>query len=205
MKQIMQAKDMLSKKIKFLFLLLLCTLSLSQTTNAQDLNIDKVKQYLNNIDQFSASFIQNDGETIEEGKIYIGEKRVRLNYLSSSKIIILSKNKAMYHDSSLEETEFFNPNNTSAKIFFDIFKDNEIIKLSNIKLKDNYFEIKKVINSNDQSFNLSIVFENNPVLIRKINLINENISLSLSLSNHNYNTRFDKNFFRMIPPSGISN
>ena len=48
----------------------------------------KILDYLNSIQYFSASFIQNDNETLSEGKVYIGKKRVRAEYLSPSKILI---------------------------------------------------------------------------------------------------------------------
>ena len=51
---------------------------------------------------FSASFIQNDNETLSEGKVYIGEKRVRADYSFPTNIlIILDKNKAMYYNYEL--------------------------------------------------------------------------------------------------------
>ena len=66
--------------------------------------------YLNELENFSASFIQTDGENLSEGKVYIGEKRIRAEYYSPTKIlIILDKDRAMYYNYELEEDEFFNP------------------------------------------------------------------------------------------------
>ena len=69
---------------------------------------NKVINYLDNLHLFSASFIQNDGETLSEGLISIGMKRIRVEYLTPSKIlIILDDNKAMYYNYELQEDEFF--------------------------------------------------------------------------------------------------
>ena len=84
----------------------------------------EILNYLYSLKQFSASFLQNDGENLSEGKVYIGSKRVRAEYFTPSKIlIILDDNKAMYYNYELEEDEFFNPRNTNAWFFYDIFRN----------------------------------------------------------------------------------
>ena len=40
----------------------------------------EVLNYLSSLSDFSASFIQSDGENLSEGKVYIGKKRVRAEY-----------------------------------------------------------------------------------------------------------------------------
>ena len=62
----------------------------------------KVLNHLSSLKYFSASFLQNDGSNLSEGKVYIGEKRVRAEYFSPTKIvIILDEDKAMYYNLSL--------------------------------------------------------------------------------------------------------
>ena len=69
--------------------------------------------YLSSLSDFSASFLQSDGENLSEGKVYIGKERVRAEYFLPTKIlIILAEDKAMYYNYVLEEDEFFNPKNT---------------------------------------------------------------------------------------------
>ena len=86
--------------------------------------------YLSSLSDFSASFLQSDGENLSEGKVYIGKKRVRAEYFLPTKIlIILSEDKAMYYDYVLEEDEFFNPKNTNAWFFYDIFRNPLFLKM----------------------------------------------------------------------------
>ena len=62
----------------------------------------KILDYLNSLKYFSASFIQNDGENLSEGKVYIGEKRVRAVYLYPSKIlIVLDEDEFMKAETSI--------------------------------------------------------------------------------------------------------
>ena len=49
---------------------------------------DKVEvlNYLSSISDFSASFLQSDGENLSEGRVYVGKERVRAEYFLPTKI-----------------------------------------------------------------------------------------------------------------------
>ncbi len=112
------------------------------SADSNDKNI--ILNHLNSLKYFSASFLQNDGENLSEGKVYIGKKRVRAEYFSPTKIlIILSENKGMYYNYELDEDEFFNPKNTNAWFFYDIFRNTFFFEDSLIESKNNYLTIKK--------------------------------------------------------------
>jgi len=162
----------------------------------------KILDYLNSLQYFSASFIQNDNETLSEGMVYIGEKRVRAEYLSPSKIlIVLDEDKAMYYNYELEEDEFFNPKNTNAWFFYDIFRNPNFFEDSEIKLKDKEIILKKNGFNNEQTkYVIVVYFENNPVILRKIEVFINDEFLQISIFNHSYNEDFDKDFFKLISP-----
>ena len=44
-----------------------------------------VLNYLNSLKYFSASFLQNDGENLSEGKVYIGKKELGQNIFHQQK------------------------------------------------------------------------------------------------------------------------
>ena len=111
----MQVRDMFlkNKNYNFIFFTIIffffCCNAFSKTNDKTN-----ILNHLNSLEYFSASFLQNDGENLSEGKVYIGKKRVRAEYFSPTKIlIILDKDKAMYFDYELEEDEFFNPKNSN--------------------------------------------------------------------------------------------
>ena len=165
-------------------------------------NLDKkIIDYLSKLRFFSASFIQNDETTVSDGKIFIGDKRVRVEYYNPSKIlIILDKNKAMYYNHDLNEDEFFDPNDTSASYFFDIFFNPSFFLDAKIVEKNNYLELLKKGLNNQQTYEIKILFENNPFVIRKI-IVNQNdISFILSISDHKHNNSYDEDFFKLINP-----
>ena len=162
----------------------------------------KVLEHLISLNNFSASFLQNDGESLSEGKVYIGKKRVRAEYISPSKIlIILDEDKAMYYNYELEEDEFFNPKNTNAWFFYDVFRNPYFFKDSEIKLKNNEIILeKRGIDIEGDDYSIKVYFENSPLILRGLEVRINKDMLKLSIFNHSYNQEFDKGFFKLINP-----
>ncbi len=194
---------MFSKNEKYLLhLLTIVVFLLSSNARSDSNDKTKVLSYLNSLEYFSASFLQNDGENLSEGKVYIGKKRVRAEYISPTKIlIILDEDKAMYYNYELDEDEFFNPKNTNAWFFYDIFRNSNFFDDSLIENNNNYLKIeKKGFDNEGNKHSVNVYFEKNPLILRKLEVfINEDF-LTLSIFNHNYNEEFDKDFFKLINP-----
>ena len=182
----------------YIFVFLIFSHKVDSNTNIKI----KILDYLNSLQYFSASFIQNDNETLSEGKVYIGKKRVRAEYLSPSKIlIVLDEDKAMYYNYELEEDEFFNPKNTTAWFFYDIFRNPYFFEGSEIIVKDKEIILKKSgFDSEETKYLINVYFENSPVILRKIEVFINDAFLQISIFDHNYNEDFDKNFFKLINP-----
>jgi len=188
------------KYLSFFYIIVFLILSFKVDSNT---NIKiKILDYLNSLQYFSSSFIQNDNETLSEGKVYIGKKRVRAEYLSPSKIlIVLDEDKAMYYNYELEESEFFNPKNTNAWFFYDIFRNPYFFEDSKIIIKDKEIILKKSgFDREETKYFINVYFENSPVILRKIEVFINDTFLQISIFDHNYNEDFDKNFFKLISP-----
>ncbi len=203
----MQAKDMFLRNKKYLiFFYIIIFLFLSYKAYSNTLIQTKILDYISSLKNFSASFIQNDSINLSEGKFYIGEKRVRAEYQSPSKIlIILDEDKAMYYNYELEEDEFFNPKNTSAWFFYDIFRNPYFFKDSKFHIKQNEIIVEKNgFDNEQQEYQIKVYFENNPLMLRKIEVSINKDFLELSIFNHNYNEEFASNFFKLINPNLIN-
>ena len=188
------------KYLSYLYIIVFLILSFKVDSNT---NIKiKILDYLNSLQYFSASFIQNDNETLSEGKVYIGKKRVRAEYLSPSKIlIVLDEDKAMYYNYELEEDEFFNPKNTNAWFFYDIFRNPYFFEDSKIVVKNNEIMLEKSgVDSEETKYLINVYFENSPVILRKIEVFLNGEFLQISIFDHNYNENFEKSFFKLINP-----
>ena len=195
---------MFLKKNNLIFQLILIFFFLKNAGYAEEISKEKLIDYLGGLSYFSTSFIQEDSQEISEGKIFIGKKRIRVEYETPSKILlILDKDKAMYYNYDLDEDEFFNPNDTSAWFFSDIFNNPGEFFNTNSKItsKNNYVILEKKIVSDLESYKIAVYFENKPLLLRKIKLNYNDNNLNISLFNHSYNENFDKDFFKLINPT----
>ena len=189
------------KYLIFFYAIIFLVLSYKAESNA-DIKI-KILDHLNSLQQFSASFIQNNGDNLSEGKVYIGKKRVRAEYLYPTKIlIVLDEDKAMYYNYELEEDEFFNPKNTNAWFFYDIFRNPNFFEKSEILIKSNEIKLEKSdVDDDETRYIIKVYFENNPIILRKIEVTINDDFLEISLFDHNYNEHYDKSFFKLINPS----
>ena len=203
LKLITLVKDKFLKKNKLIFFLkiilltFLTKLLFANTADKKDILIN----YVQNIKNFSANFIQSDGQSVEEGMIYIGENRIRVDYLNPSKIrIVMDQDKAMYVNYDLKEVQYFDPQDSTAGVFINIFKNNFFLDSVSIDIKNENILLKKEGEIDNSKFTLLILFEKNPDILRKIKLEYNNEYNSVMLSNHNFNAIFDKKFFTLANP-----
>lgn len=207
MKQAILVREMFLKKIKFkklIFISFVICFIFSNQIFADEKNYKKlISEYFISIENFSASFLQNDIENIQEGKIYIKKEtnRIKIDYLKPTKItIILSENKAMYLNLDLEEVEYFNPKKTLANIFFNVFYDINFFNNSEIKEGLNILEVKKNISLENKTLKTSILFEKSPLIIKQLKLEDDEQDISMTLINTNFNEVFEDNFFSLANP-----
>ena len=188
--------------MKTVFILLIIIFFIPYKFSLADNDQKTALNYLNSLKNFSASFLQNDGSNLSEGKIFIGNKRVRAEYFSPEKIvIILSEDKAMYYNYELEEDEFFNPKNTNAWFFYDIFRNPSFFENSQISIINNELILKKMgIDNEGKNFTLRVLFEKSPLVLRAVEIIIEDSFLRLSIYNHSYDQDFDSGLFKLISP-----
>ena len=205
-KLVTQEKEVFLKKINsFKILLLYIFLIFNSNTcfanNLNDSDLIKALSYIYNTKEFSSQFIQTENNSLSEGFLYLKDDRIKIEYTSPSKIqIILAKNKAMYFNKDLEEVEYFRPGKTAAKIFYDIFYDEKFFLDSKILKENNFLKIQKIIFIDKVKTNISLVFETNPIVIKKINIANEDGIIDFNILNPNFNPALGEKFFSMINP-----
>ena len=203
----MQVKDMfLKNKIIKLYLFIIIVILFSNKVFSTTDHKTKVLNHLNSLKFFSASFLQDDGENLSEGKVYVGNKRIRAEYFLPTKIlIILDKDKAMYYNYELEEDEFFNPKNTNAWFFYDIFRNPVFFQDGLITVKNNELILeKKGVDNEENNFIIKVKFEKKPLVLRSLEVLIADNFLKLSIYNHSYNEEFSKDFFKLINPKFLN-
>ena len=192
----MLAKDKYLEKINYLILIVIVVFS-------QNLIADTVKskilKYNNNLHNTSAVFIQNDEESLEEGIIYFGVSRIKLDYIKPQRLtIILSERKGIYINHNLKESQFFNTKKSYIRIFFKFLKGKDFSEKINIS--KNFIELSDNFILNKNQYKIKIVYENKPIKLRKIEILENNKKTEIGFSNHNNLKVFEKNFFSMVDP-----
>ena len=192
----MRAKDKFFEKTKLIILILF----FSQNLYAENI-YEKIYNYNEGLRNSSANFIQTNHKDVQEGVVYFGDKRIKIDYKKPRNLtIILSEKKGMYINHELEETEFFLTKKSYIKIFFDIFKKENYIKNMNIKQLDNRVEISEKNKLDNNFFNIKLVYENDPIKLRLLEIISDDEKIQMGFFNHKFENIFDKNFFSMIDP-----
>ena len=194
----MQAKDKFFEKINLLVLLL--ALCFSHSLNAENI-YEKIFNYNNALKDSSAKFIQTNSNYVQEGKIFFGKERIKIIYNNPEKLtIILSKKKGMYINRDLEEVEFFKTKRSYIKFFFDIFYTKIDTTNINLKYLNGQIEIYEKIEIDNNYFEIKLIYENEPIKLRRLEIISDDEKIQMGFFNHNKESVFDRSFFSMIDP-----
>ncbi len=139
---------------------------------------------------------------MKEKYIY-GKNRVRAEYFSPDKIlIILDEDKAMYYNYELDEDEFFNPKDTHAWVFYDIFRNPFFFEDASIKVNNNELILEKdIIDLEQNKYFIKVFFEHKPMTLRRIEFFVNEDFLQLSIFNHSYNETYNEDLFKLINPN----
>ena len=74
-----------------------------------------------------------------------------------------------------------------------------------IKIKNNELTIvKRGVYDGEQTFDIKLYFENDPLVLRNIEVIINDDKLKLSIFNHSYNEKYDKDLFKLINPKFLN-
>ena len=112
--------------------------------------------------------------------------------------LVLSERKGVYINHNLKESQYFNTNKSFIKIFFKLLKGDEFAEKP--KAEKNFIKINDSFILDDIVYQITILYENNPIKIRKIIILEDNQNLEISFFDHKSLEFFDKKFFSMLDP-----
>ena len=78
--------------------------------------------------------------------------------------------------------------------------NNKIPKTAKVLETNDFIEVIEEIIINEMIYNIKIVYENNPIKIRKIEILSNDEKIEFGLFNHKIREAFRENFFSMINP-----
>ena len=192
----MLEKDKFLEKTSYLIFLIFIFFSkvlVAETTTSKIIN------YNTNLINSSALFIQNDGVEIQEGEIYFGSDRIKMDYKHPLNLtLVLSERKGVYINHNLKESQYFNTNKSFIRFFFKFLKNNEFENKP--KVEKNFIKISDGFVLDDIYYQITILYENKPIKIRKIIIFEDNQNIEISFFDHKSLRGFDKKFFSMVDP-----
>ena len=192
----MRVKDKFFEKTK-LIILILC---FSQHLNAENI-YDKIFNYNNELKNSSAKFMQTNTNHIQEGVIFFGNERIKINYNNPEKLtIILSDKKGVYINHELQESEFFITKKSYIKNFFDIIHNKNHLKKLSVEEVFDQIVISEDADLDNTFYTIRLIYENDPIKLRRLEIIGSEEKIQMGFFNHNKENIFDKNFFSMIDP-----
>ena len=106
----------------------------------------------------------------------------------------------MYFNQDLEEVEYFSTKNSIAEYFYKIFFNKRFLENASFHVEKSFLILEKNILIEDEKSNIKIFFENNPILIKKLQIKQSDSVITYSIINPNFNPELNKKFFSMVNP-----
>ncbi len=163
--------------------------------------LEAIENYLNNIKNLSAKFIQKTGNNIVEGRFYLSRPgKMRVEYTNQPKILIIVNGSVLtYQDLELEETSNLSTNTTPASFLTRPTisfwaKDVEVTKV--IKTADS-IAVSVIKKNRTEAGEFSLIFKTNPELgFYKMEVKNDlDQKTSVTLRDVAFDENIDNNLF----------
>ena len=194
----MQAKDKFLEKTNLVILFI--SLCFSYAVSAENI-YEKINMYNDKLKNSSVNFIQTNINEIQEGVIFFGDERIKIIYTKPQNItIILSEKKGIYTNHKLQESQFFGTKNSYISFFFNIFHNKKYLENTAVKELSDKIEISDKINLDNVVYDIKLVYENNPIQLRLLEIINNNEKTQMGFFNQSSEQKFGEKFFSMIDP-----
>ena len=106
----------------------------------------------------------------------------------------------MYINHSIKESEFFGTKNSYIKFFFDVFHNKKYLESLTVTESDHQIEISEKIKLNNILYKIKLIYENEPINLRRLEILDNNEKTQMGFFNHRSKQIFEKNFFSMVDP-----
>jgi len=127
--------------------------------------------------------------------------RIKIDYTNPIKItLILSEKKGVYINHELEESQYFGTNGSYVRVFFKLLNNKNFSETAKIVKLKKTIEISEDFIIEETSYKIKVIYENNPIRIRKIKILTDDEKIELGFFDHNDINGITKNFFSMANP-----
>jgi len=184
--------------------------SLSQSKTSEALleiyqtEVSQIEEFLNNIRNLKAGFIQNIDESKVEGIFYLSRNKesagkMRIEYLAEPKVVIVANGSILsYHDIELDEISRLSTNTTPASFLTrpNIAFNSKDIEITNIEKNQDIIKISLLKKNRKDAGEFSLIFKINPLEFIKMEVKNDlGQIISVSLKNIEFPSSIPNKFF----------
>lgn len=169
--------------------------------NQYSAELAQVENYLNNIKNLSAKFVQetSDGATAE-GKLYLSRPgKMRVEYNGEQKVLIIVNGSVLsYTDIELDETSFLSTNTTPASFLTraNISFSAKDVDLTNVKKSANQIKISVMKKNRTEAGEFSVIFNLNPLKFVRMEVKNDLDQITaITLKDSDFTTPIAANLF----------
>jgi outer membrane lipoprotein-sorting protein len=167
-------------------------------------DVIKIEEFLNNIINLKASFIQTIEDSSVEGIFYLSRNKesagkMRIEYLAQPKVVIAVNGSILtYHDIELDEISRLSTNTTPASFLTrpNIAFNSKDIEITNIEKNQDLIKISLLKKNRKDAGEFSLIFKNEPLEFIKMEVKNDlGQIISVSLKNIEFPSSIPNKFF----------
>ena len=167
-------------------------------------DVIRIEEFLNNIINLKASFVQTIEDSSVEGIFYLSRNKetagkMRIEYLAQPKVVIAVNGSILtYHDIELDEISRLSTNTTPASFLTrpNIAFNSKDIEITNIEKNQDLIKISLLKKNRKDAGEFSLIFKNEPLEFVKMEVKNDlGQVISVSLKNIEFPSSIPNKFF----------
>lgn len=188
--------------MKKIFSLLVASMFFCTFANADNADLRKIEDYLNNLNTLKADFVQmsSNGATAE-GKVYIAKpSKIRMEYTAPESLLIVGNGDyIIYNDLELDQITNIDYDDIPATV---VLSNKIKIDGTNLKVTDFYKDggqtsVTVEMPKNPAVKPITLIFDNNPFKLKQWKVIDQqNIEVTVSLFNEETDVDLASSLFK---------
>ncbi len=188
--------------MKKVFLLLLCSIFFSFSARADNADLRKIEDYLNNLKTLKADFVQMASNGVSaEGSVYIAKpSKIRMEYTAPDSLLIVGNGDyIIYNDLELDQITNIDYDDIPATVILSnkIKFDGSNLKVTDFYKDNGQTSVTVEMPKNPAVKPITLIFDNNPFKLKQWKVIDQqNIEVTVSLFNEENDIDLSDSLFK---------
>lgn len=188
--------------MKKIFSVIFCSFLFCSSAHADNADLHKIEDYLNNLKTIKADFVQmsSNGATAE-GKVYIAKpSKIRMEYTAPDSLLIVGNGDyIIYNDLELDQITNIDYDDIPATVILSnkIKFDGENLKVTDFYKDGGQLSVTAEMPKNPAVKPITLIFDSNPFRLKQWKVIDQqNIEVTVSLFNEENDVELKDSLFK---------